>query len=362
MTERDLERVLTQSVQDVHLSDAARRNIRLATKEERPVKMKKFVAIALAVVLMLSASIAVAEELGLFDFLARKMGQTMLPGANELVQSDVAYGETDDVTFTVKQAVYDGKSASLLVEMRAKDEKTFLVPDGWTLDDRYGALAYDTEAEMLDDPRTIAEYAAENHYSRFLNVSVEFPHHLGDVAGIDEWRNNVLTVIYSLNAEGDELVLPLEYFTCNMAYTDSQRVPDQITLAACDPLWTVSSDETFDVPNFGIRIDGVTIIGTPLQSYFYIDYTVTSYQQHNSFGWNADLVNMDKEYLPRGVLGTGGTNHKGGTGMGMARWGGQHMTWYDTFGAMEQPPTELMILLRNWDDFDLNEYFPITLK
>ena len=78
--------------------------------------------------------------------------------------------------------------------------------------------------------------------------------------------------------------------------------------------------------------------------------------------WNASLVGMGKEPLPAGVLGTGGTNSKGSTGMGLARWGGQHMTWYDTFGAMEQPPTELMILLRNWDNFDLNEYFPITLK
>jgi len=63
MTERDLTRVLTQSVQDVHLSDEARRAIRLAAKEEQPVKMKKFVAIVLAVMLMLSATVAVAATM-----------------------------------------------------------------------------------------------------------------------------------------------------------------------------------------------------------------------------------------------------------------------------------------------------------
>ncbi len=364
MTERDLERVLAQSVQDVHLSDAARRHIRQATreKEANPVKMKKFVAIALAMALALSATVAVAAELGMFDFLARMMGQEVLPEAHELLKSDVAYGETDHVTYTVKQAVYDGKSVSLLVEMRAKDEKTFLLADGWSLDDRYGALAYDTEAASLADPRLISEYATENGYTGFVRASVEFPNHLGDVAIVDEWRDNVLTVLYTFNAEETELVLPIEYYAFNVSATASQRVPDEITLTACKPLWTVKSEESFDVPNFGIRIDGVTVIGTPLQSYFYIDYTVTSYQQHNSFGWNAGLVGMDKEYLPRGVLGTGGTNHEGGTGMGMARWGGQHMTWYGSFGAIEQPPTELMILLRNWDNFDLNEYYPITLK
>ena len=66
MTERDLQRVLSNSVQDVHLSDEARRRIRLAAKEERPVTSKKFVAIVLAVMLALTASVGIAAELGLF--------------------------------------------------------------------------------------------------------------------------------------------------------------------------------------------------------------------------------------------------------------------------------------------------------
>ncbi len=74
MTERDLQRVLNESVQGVHLSDAARRSIRQATKEERAVKMKKYMAIALALVLALSATAAVAAELGLFDYLTQKNG------------------------------------------------------------------------------------------------------------------------------------------------------------------------------------------------------------------------------------------------------------------------------------------------
>ncbi len=356
MTERDLERVLTQSVQDMHLSDAARRHIRQATreKEANPVKMKKFVAIALAMVLALSATVAVATELGMFDFLARMMGQEVLPEAHELLKSDVAYGETEHVTYTVKQAVYDGKSVSMLVEMQAKDEETFLLGRNWHPDAPISQFI-----DGLDnDPRTVAQYAADNGYTRLVEATVDN----GDTYhSIEEWNNNVLTLLCTYNIEAEEVTLNLAYSEDDYG-TNMQRIPFEITLKACEPLWTVKSEQSFDVPNFGIRIDGVTVIGTPLQSYFYIDYTVTSYQQHNSFGWNADLVGMDKEYLPRGVLGTGGTNHEGGTGMGQARWGGQHMTWYDSFGAMETPPTELMILLRNWENFDLNEYYPITLK
>lgn len=358
MTERDLQRVLNESVQDVHLSDAARRNIRLATKEERPVKMKKFVAIALAVVLMLSATVAVAEELGLFDFLARMMGQTVLPGANELVQNNVAYGETDAVTYTVKQAVYDGKSVSLMLEVQPKDDNTMLMCSTWSPDEQIGWYELFMEGVDPNDERTFVQYAAENGYTRFASASLRIV--AGDESQIESWNNNVLTVLYSLNAEGDELVLPFEFrsrtYTYDTTYhmDELQRIPDEITLKAADPMWTVSSSESFDAPGFGIRVDGITITGTPVQSYWTLTYTVTDVEIARNLGWNANLVDMNKEYLTRGVLGMGGG--------GLPEKNGQQLTYSGTFGAMEQPPSELMILLRNWDDFDLNEYFPITLK
>lgn len=356
MTERDLERILKESVQDVHLSDAARRSIRQATKEERPVRSKKFVAIVLAVMLALSASVGIAEELGLFDFLSRMMGQTVLPGANELVRTDVAYGETDDVIYTIKQAVYDGKSVSLLVEMKAKGEKTMLISGGWMMEDRIGWYIYDTEEEALADPRTITDYAAEKGYTRFVEPSLSFIGY--GWSSVDEWADNTLTVLYSFPAEGDTLTLPFEYFSCECSLTersDFQRVPDSITLKAnTKPLWEVSSNESFDAPGFGVRVDSVSITGTVVQSYWTINYTVTDVDTAYNLGWNFNLVDMNKEYLPRGVLGGGGGD--------LPSEIGQQLTYTGTFGAMETPPEQLMILLRNWDDHSLNNYFPITLK
>ncbi len=352
MTERDLERILSQSVQDVHLSDAARRRIRQATKEERPVTSKKFVAIVLAVMLALTASVGIAAELGMFDFLARKMGQTVLPGAYDLVKNDIAHGETDHVTYTIKQALYDGQSVSLLVEMRAKDEETMLIGPSWMMEDRIGWYIYDTEAEALADPRTITEYAAEKGYTRFVEPSVEI--NMGDYAGIDEWNDNVLTALCSFNAEGDELVIPIEYFAYDYSTQKSQRVKDEITLKAAAPLWTVSSEESFDAPDFGIRVDGITITGTPVQSYWTVHYTVTDAETARNVPWNANVVDMDKQYISGGALGVGGAP--------LPEYNGQQLTYTGAFKAMEQPPEQLMILLRNWDDLSLNNYFPITLK
>ena len=355
MTERDLERILKESVQDVHLSDAARRSIRQATKEERPVRSKKFAAIVLAVMLALSASVGIAEELGLFDFLSRMMGQTVLPGANELVRTDVAYGETDDVIYTIKQAVYDGKSVSLLVEMKAKDDKTFLMGQAWMPEEPIRDYQYFTVGIDPNDERTIAQYAADHGYTRFANVSVEI--NTGDYSGLDEWNNNVLTVLYSFDTEGDELNLPIEYYsrTYTLDSTDEpQRVKDTITLKACEPLWTVSSNESFDAPDFGIRVDNITLTGTPVQSYWALTYTITDVEIARNLGWNANVVDMNKEYFERGVLGSGGA--------AMPEYNGQVIVEHGAIAAMETPPEQLMILLRNWDDLSLNNYFPITLK
>ena len=355
MTERDLERILHQSVQDVHLSDEARRRIRLSAKEERPVRMKKFVAIALALVLMLTTTAAVAAELGLFDFLQKTMGQTVLPGANELIKTDVASGETDAMIYTIKQAVYDGKSVSLLVEMRAKDDKTFLMGQAWMPEEPIRDYQYFTVGIDPNDERTIAQYAADHGYTRFANVSVEI--NAGDYSGLDEWNNNVLTVLYSFDTEGAELNLPIEYYsrTYTLDSTDEpQRVKDTITLKACEPLWMVSSNESFDAPGFGIRVDNITLTGTPVQSYWALTYTITDVEIARNLGWNANVVDMNKEYFERGVLGSGGA--------AMPEYNGQVIVEHGAIAAIETPPTELMILLRNWDDHSLNNYFPVTLK
>lgn len=336
MTERDLERVLTQSVQDVHLSDAARRHIRLATKEERPVKMKKFAAIALAVVLMLSASIAVAEELGLFDFLARMMGQTVLPVANELVQSDVAYGETDDVTFTVKQAVYDGKSVSLMLDIKPKNENIMLLDETWWPEEDLMAWLM---PELGDNTQTIAEYAAENGLSIVFATVRQEP--MDECAVIDDWNDGTLSLLRTFNAEGD--ALPLTFtFTTFPYMPDGTYLPSttsvQFTLKASAPLWQVSHDLNIDLPERGLHINRITVTGTAVQSYYELHYTVTDVEKASLF-YSFDLLSPTGEWLPRGVLGMGGHQN--------AKENGEVLIANGGFEASDEPPAQLMLQVRD---------------
>ena len=336
MTERDLERVLTQSVQDVHLSDAARRRIRQATKEERPVTSKKFVAIVLAVVLALTASVGIAAELGMFDFLARKMGQTVLPGANDMIKKDIALAETEHATYHVSQAAYDGKSAAIMVDITPKREDILLLDETWSPEEDLMAWL---KPEMEGSKQTIAEYAAENGMTIVYATVRQEP--MDECAVIDDWNNGTLSLLRSFNAEED--TLPLTFtFTTFPYMPDGTYLPStttvQFTLNASAPLWQVSRALDIPLSECGLYIDSITVTGTALQSYYELHYTITDVEKANQF-YTFNILNPSGELLPPGVLGMGGHPHAKAIGDQLVANGG--------FGALNEPPAQLMLRIRN---------------
>ena len=336
MTERDLQRVLTQSVQDVHLSEEARRAIRLAAKEERPVKMKKFVAIALAVMLMLSATAAVAAELGMFDFLARKMGQTVLPGANELVQMNLASAETEHANYLVSQAAYDGKSASIMIDITPKNEDILLLDETCSPDEDLMAWL---KPEMEGSQQTIAEYAAENGMTIIYATVRQEP--MDECAVIDDWNNGTLSLLRTFNAEKNPLPLTFT-FTTFPYMPDGTYLPStttvQFALKAAAPLWQVSHELSIDVPEFNMHIDRITLTGTAIQSYWELHYSISDAADENLF-YTFDVLSPNGELLPRGVLGMGGHPN--------SRTAGEDLVANGGFGAFDEPPAQLMLRVRN---------------
>ncbi len=278
MTERDLSRVLHAHVEDVHLSDDARRAIRLAAKEEPKVKKKMNVALILLVALMMLTTAGVAANLGMFDFLAKHMGTQVLPGASSV--TDLALAETDVATFTVSEAAFDGYGASVMVKVTPKDEKTFLIGEGgYMLDDL--ALCITGDESMGE--MTILEYAKQQGYEQFVTVNAQFQNIGSDmVSVVDEWINNELIWVYGFEASGEEITLDFEGMTIpfdskgNLDWTRDQRTaPASFTLKAAAPLWTAKAEKTIEMPEFGIRIEEASLVGTPLSTYVEVKGTVT---------------------------------------------------------------------------------------
>ena len=77
---------------------------------------------ALAIVLLAAAiGTAACARLGVFDFMSRSGGRTgVLPGAQELVQTDLAALETEHARLAVTEAVYDGATLRLVYSITAK--------------------------------------------------------------------------------------------------------------------------------------------------------------------------------------------------------------------------------------------------
>lgn len=303
-------------------------------------KMKKFVAIALMAVLMLTASVGIAAELGMFDFLAQKMGQEVLPGAEEIVQSDVAIAETDYATFHVRQAAYDGQCAVIMVDVKPTRDNILLVDE--TCAPEEDRIAWYIP-EMGESTQTVLEYA--NEHEQVVVYATMRNSFNGECMVIDSWDNGTLTLMMSFNAT--EAALPLTFnFTalpCNAdgIWTGERATASaEILLTAAEPLWQITSEQTFDLPEYGLRIEGMTVTGTVLQSYWAVHFTITDAAKAEGFHW-FDLLSAEGETLPRGVLGMGGSKIPSDID--------EQRTWSGGFGAMSEPPAQLMLRVRDVD-------------
>ncbi len=277
MTERDLTRILTQSVQDVHLPEEARRRIRQAAQEteESIMKKKTTIAIALATVLMLLTTLGVAAGLGLFDQLEQRMGVQVLNGAQSVTNMGVA--ETEFATFTVREAAYDGYGASVMVEVQPRDERTFLMNEGgYLLNDPAVCI---TGSDAQED-QTIGEYIRAQGYEQVVEVSATFLN-AESVSVLDSREGSGLTLIFGFEATGDAVSLAFEGMTVpygqdgGFDWPRAQRTsPLTFTLQAEAPLWAVRAAAPAEVPEKGIRIDSATLVGTRLGTYLTMDVSI----------------------------------------------------------------------------------------
>ncbi len=109
---------------------------------------------ALAIVLLAAAiGTAACARLGVFDFMSRSGGRTgVLPGAQELVQTDLAALETEHARLAVTEAVYDGATLRLVYSITAKGIDAPLTEDDLSDGDSafYQALRADGMYPMCD--------------------------------------------------------------------------------------------------------------------------------------------------------------------------------------------------------------------
>jgi len=251
MTERDLTRILTEHVADAHLPDEAMRRIRLAAKEEKPVKKKMRLAVVLVMLLMLLISTtAIASHGGLLDFLAQRFGFGTLPDTHRIIPSTPITCETNHATFTVKEALCDGIAVTVQLEIVPKD----------------GVLLVDANvtpeqiASDLGSHLSYTDYAAA-HGLTAVQTTLHAPG-----SNHTYWRRqgmNLSAVISFAVPEGAESVT----LRCHTGSYDTSTAKLEIPIISAEPLWQASIAVHLELPELNSYIERIDLIGTPLQLY-----------------------------------------------------------------------------------------------
>lgn len=270
---------------------------RLSREEARPVKKIKWGLIAaVAACLALSGiAYAAARGLGLLDYLRGRLDEPgrALPGAEAIVQEGLATERADGdwASFAVQEAVYDGQYVYLALRVTPFDQQTLLLPEGdLSVDMRELCPAF--EGRM-----TAAEYVKAQGIRRVLGVDFRglAPEGARPFFDCRMDADGVLTCyLYAPCADG-EVSSPrlLCELTSIMPYVQTpSRVEIPLDLRASGIAKRAVSARGADYPACGLRVEKVTLTGTPMAAYVAVEYTVTDWEKYEECG--ADFVLLDE--------------------------------------------------------------------
>lgn len=284
MTEQDLRRVLQESTANIHWSKdqqtvlqshAAGRGVR--------VRKKLVFTIILALMLMATLSIAVAESLGwgLTDFFRFRQEQKILQEHPEVVQTEIPqqFSGSDNYTVTITEAVYDGFASHVVATIKPKDSSILLVDETVDLDMfipdlNLSYMEFDFFDESAHYP-TIREWAAERgkkpvKYGYMLSANSG-----GNYSQLEDGTQVLYESTYYDNGPD---TLPM---TLSVLFYDPEKGPDQgkeeevevnFTLQKTPPKWVRNFNPALEVRECGIIIDEIKLSTTVMATYLHVQF------------------------------------------------------------------------------------------
>ncbi|HHV99343.1 MAG TPA: hypothetical protein GXX36_07190 [Clostridiaceae bacterium] len=336
----------------------------MQTNESRkPVKKIGFrllAAIVIAFMLSCGTVLAFTNTWGILDFLRERWnGVKVLPEAAEMVQKDVSQkgSQTEFAAFVVREAVFDGKNIFIVVDAKpSSPEYLLLGPDAYPSDpiSNMGPL-------FSDKTGTIADYAQENN-KKMINTSVGIS---GANCSIDYLLEDDGTLVYMINCSysGNSAKSEIQ-MTCvavpfvnwegrNVIDMSNKKVTTlSVMLKNSGTMETVTSTMPAVYSDCGVRVDKVTLTGSPMAIYADIEYTVIDKKKFDETdgGLWFEFVDETGNCLPSGVS----------SGEGIIAVGEDHFIQKVTLQASKTLPGK--IILRGYNSWDKNRYETHTFE
>lgn len=339
-------------------------------KSMRKISSKFSIAVIAMVICMLVTTtvvLAMTNTWSILDFLEnRRSDVTVLPEATQIIQDDVNQtgGMSELATFSLRQAIFDGKNVYLTVEVKPNNSKNLLLG----LD----ALLSDPVANMgplfADKNITISEYASENQKIPLHTLITELITDSKDtiITSADFVLEENGTLVYMLSGyyNGTAAEFPME-LSCNITPFINQDGKDVIDLANMQTTtlsFTLKQDGTtkeassinpVEYADVGVRVDKVTLTGTPMTIYTQIEFTVIDQEKYAATdgGLWFEFLDNNGERLPGGAS-NGSIESLDGSEI--------HFIQQDSLQATDSLPSE--INLRGYNCWDKNRYESHTIK
>lgn len=262
-------------------------------KEQRFMKKKiPVVALAMALsVILCATALAVASRAGMLDYQGMFPGVYIPEDAQDSIRTDVLTADTDLIDISVREAYYDGRTARVTVDVRAKDEKVFLAGFDTFSDDSWASLNRLNPDFDESDTRSVADYFTQGGYDASYNISMG----LKDPG--DEWLSSsgnysytepgVLTFFYQTTFENEapkrevELSLTVSPFLDRDGEQIERDKDSVVRMKESLPLTSASareqayvSCEPVAIADTGVTVDEMQLFVKPQELYVRMYYTV----------------------------------------------------------------------------------------
>ncbi|SHH59171.1 hypothetical protein SAMN02745823_00400 [Sporobacter termitidis DSM 10068] len=332
------------------------------SRNRKPVRIGYYrIAAVIAIICVLSAgtALALSNTWGILDFLSgRRLDVEVLPEASKIVQTDVPQEgtQTDVAAFTVREAVYDGQSVYIVLDVKPSSPDYLLL----------GPDVYPSDQTASMGPifnggtGTIADYAQENH-KEMLQTSVGIS---GANCSIDYLLEEDGTLVYMIEGryEGDSAAPDVElrcvavpFVIENGKYTRDMDSKKDTTLSATlkntGTQESVISTEPAVFDDCGVRVDKITLKSSAMSTYAEVEFTVIDEEKYaETDGILFEFLDSYGERIPSGAA----------SGGGIVTIDDTHYIEKISLQATEKLPSE--VILRGYSYLDKDRYETHTFE
>lgn len=344
--------------------NAVNRTLETIKREEEERHMKKFsmgLVIAIACMLLATVAFAAAERWGVFDFITDRYDVKVLPQAQEIVHKEFAGSTTQigDAIFGVREAVFDGQHVYITLAVTPANDSVLLLGPDSTPDDMASDLLGDARGEGL----TIRDWAAKHGKTKLVQANVSgnalAPGEQSIINSIDYVTEDDGTLVLMTSGAypGGKDKLDVELACISLPFTvDEELLQENVErgslgfeLAAAAPIGRAQNVAPATYTDCGVRVDRVTLTGSPMAVYYEIEYTVVdeaAYEKTDDGLW-FEFLDEKGERLPDGATASGEVAEVEGSN-------GKVLMERGSLEAMETLPRQ--VTLRGYNCWEKNRY------